>query len=180
MLGTAALTDLARFYRLPMFSFAGCSDSNIYDQQASLESALWTLMSTLSGGNLVHDVGYINNGLTTSFEQLVVTNEVIGMIRRITQGFEINEETMALDLIDEVGPGGEFLTSKHTLKHFKENWFPQLISRSPYEKWEQEGKKDLATRANEKARYILEKHTPQPLDKQIKEELSKIVKSKDK
>ena len=141
MLGTAAITDLARFYRLPMFSFAGCSDSNIYDQQASLESALWTLMSTLSGGNLVHDVGYINNGLTTSFEQLVVTNEVIGMIRRITQGFEINEETMALDLIDEVGPGGEFLTSKHTLKHFKENWFPQLISRSPYEKWEQEGKR---------------------------------------
>lgn len=180
MLATAALTDMARFYRLPMFSFAGCSDSSIYDQQASLEAAMWTLMSSLSGGNLVHDVGYINNGLTTSFEQLVVSNEVIGMVRRITQGLEINEETMALDLIDEIGPGGEFLTSEHTLRHFKENWFPKLISRSPYEKWEQEGKKDLATRANEKARYILENHTPKPLDEQIKEKLHKIVKSKDK
>tara|TARA_B100001971_G_C17696523_1_gene289581 strand:- start:31 stop:294 length:264 start_codon:yes stop_codon:yes gene_type:complete len=87
---------------------------------------------------------------------------------------------MALDLIDEIGPGGEFLTSEHTLKHFKENWFPELITRSPYEKWEQEEKKDLAIRANEKARDILENHKPQPLDKQIKEELNKIVKSKDK
>ncbi len=87
---------------------------------------------------------------------------------------------MALDLIDEIGPGGEFLTSEHTLKHFKENWFPELITRSPYEKCEQEEKKDLAIRANEKARDILENHKPQPLDKQIKEELNKIVKSKDK
>ncbi len=77
MLRTAALTDLARFYRLPMFSFAGCSDSNIYDQQASHEGVMWTLLSSLSGGNLVHDVGYINNGLTTSFEQLVVSPRVM-------------------------------------------------------------------------------------------------------
>ncbi|MBN1222533.1 MAG: trimethylamine methyltransferase family protein, partial [Candidatus Aminicenantes bacterium] len=82
MLTTSAITDLAKYYRLPMFSFAGCSDANSYDQQASLESALWILLSSLSGGNLVHDVGYINNGLTTSFEQLVVSNEVIGMVRR--------------------------------------------------------------------------------------------------
>ncbi len=180
MLTTSALTDMARYYRLPMFSFAGCSDSNIYDQQASLESALWILLSTLSGGNLVHDVGYINNGLTTSFEQLVVSNEVIGMVRRITQGLEINEETMALDLIDKIGPGGEYLTSEHTLKHFKENWYPELISRVPYEKWEEEGKKDLGIKANEKAKYILENHTPKPLEEKLKAELRKIVKSMDK
>ncbi len=180
MLATSAFTDMARYYRLPMFSFAGCSESNVYDQQASLESALWILISTLNGGNLVHDVGYINNGLTTSYEQLVVSNEVAGMVRRISQGFEINEETMALDLIDRVGPGGEFLTSEHTLKHFRENWYPELISRTPYEKWEKGGKKDLGTRANEKVRYILENYNPRPLDEKLKTELKHIVKSWDK
>lgn len=96
----------------------------------------------------------------------------------ITQGFEINEETMALDLIDKVGPGGEYLTSEHTLKHFKENWFPDLISRSPYEKWIEEGSKDLETKANEKVKYILENHNPKPLNEKIKAKLRKIVESK--
>jgi len=180
MLATSALTDLARYYRLPMFSFAGCSDSNVYDQQASLEGALWTLLSSLNGGNLVHDVGYINNGLTTSFEQLVVSNDVIGLVRRIYRGVEVNEETMALDLIDEIGPGGEYLTSEHTLKHFKENWYPELLSRVPYDRWEKEDKKDLGTKARERAKHILENHTPQPLEKKLKAELRKIVKSRDK
>lgn len=180
MLATSAITDLARYYRLPMFSFAGCSDANSFDQQASLEGSIWILLSSLSGGNLVHDVGYINNGLTMSFEQLVASHEVIGMVRRITQGFEINEETMALDLIHEVGPGGEFLTSEHTLKHFKENWFPELISRSPYEKWVNEGQKDLGQRANEKVKFILENHKPRPLAEDIKEELHKIIQARDK
>jgi len=180
MLATSALTDMARYYRLPMFSFAGCSDSSIYDQQASLEGALWTLLSSLNGGNLVHDVGYINNGLTTSFEQLVVSNDVIGLARRITQGIEVNEETMALDLIDEISPGGEFLTSEHTLRHFKENWYPELISRLPYDRWEKEDKKDLGSRARERAKHILENHTPQPLGKKVKAELRKAVESRDK
>ena len=180
MMATSALTDMARYYRLPMFSFAGCSDSNIYDHQAALEGALWILMSSLNGGNLVHDVGYVNSGLTTSFEQLVVSNEIIGMVRRITQGFEINEETMGLDLIEETGPGGEYLTSEHTLKHFKENWYPELLSRSPYEKWQEEGGKDLKTRSNEKAKYILENYTPKPLEEGVKNELRKIVESRDK
>ncbi len=160
-----------------MFSFAGCSDSNIYDQQASLEGALWILLSSLNGGNLVHDVGYINNGLTTSFEQLVVSNEVIGMVRHITQGFEINEETLAIDLINEIGPGGEYLSSEHTLKHFRGNWFPDLISRLPYDIWEKENNKDLGTRANERAKYILENHTPEPIEEQLKNELREIIKS---
>jgi trimethylamine--corrinoid protein Co-methyltransferase len=180
MLTTSALTDLALYYRLPMFSFAGCSDANTYDQQASLESALWIMLSSLSGGNLVHDVGYINNGLTTSFEQIVVSNEVIGMVRRITGGFEINEETLALDLIDKVGPGGEYLTSDHTLRNFRENWFPELISRRAYETWVQDGSKDLGTVANDKVKFIIENHIPEPLDDGIKEKLREIVESRNK
>ncbi len=180
MLATSALTDMARYYRLPMFSFAGCSDSNIYDEQAAIESSLWILLSSLSGGNLVHDVGYINNGLTTSYEQLLVSNEVIGMVRRIAGGFEVNQETLALDLIDRVGPGGEFLTSDHTLKHFRENWLPRLVSRVPFAKWEKGERKDMASRANEKAKEILENHVPRPLAKGLKAGLKKIVSSMDK
>jgi trimethylamine--corrinoid protein Co-methyltransferase len=180
MLATSALTDMARHYRLPMFSFAGCSDSSVYDEQAAIEGALWTLLSSLNGGNLVHDVGYINNGLTTSYEQLIVSNEVISMVRRIMSGFEINEETLALDLIDKVGPGGEYLTSEHTLRHFRENWQPQVFSRSSYERWEKERKKDLAARANAKAREILKTYAPRPLKEGLQAELRKIVKSMDK
>ncbi|MBN1222420.1 MAG: trimethylamine methyltransferase family protein [Candidatus Aminicenantes bacterium] len=179
MLATAALADMSKFYQIPVFSFAGCSDAKTYDQQASLEGSLWILMVSLFGGNLVHDVGYVESGLTTSYEQLVVSNEVAGMVRRIIGGFEISEETLALDLIHSVGPGGEYLTSEHTLKHFKKNWFPGLISRSPYEKWEQQGKKDLGQRANEKIREILENHVPKPLDGKLRDELTRIVSSLD-
>ncbi len=177
MLAMSAVTDLARYYKLPMFSLAGASDSNLYDQQASLESAAWIMLSSLSGGNLVHDVGYINNGLTASLQQLVISNEVIGMARRIYGGIEINEETLALDLIDKIGPGGEFLTSDHTLEHFRENWYSDLIQRIPYEQWQDEGEKDLGTRAAEKARYILENHEPKPLEEKVQSELKKIIAS---
>jgi trimethylamine--corrinoid protein Co-methyltransferase len=179
MLATSALTDMARYYKLPMFSFAGCSDSNTFDQQATLESALWILLSSLNGGNLIHDVGYINNGLTTSFDQIVVSNEVIALVRHITGGLEINEDTMAIDLIDEIGPGGEYLTSDHTLKHFRKNFYPDLLSREPYERWEENGKKDLGERSKEKVRHILKNYTPHSLDKKLRDELQKIVDSMD-
>jgi trimethylamine--corrinoid protein Co-methyltransferase len=177
MLVVSALTDLARHYRLPAFGYAGCSDSNLFDQQASLESGLWILISTLSGGNLIHDVGYIDNGLTTSFEQLVVGNEVISLVRRIATGIEVDEETMALDLIHKIGPGGEYLTSGHTLRHFRENWFPRLISRQQYEKWAHNGSQDLGTRANEQVRHILDHHRPRLLAEDVRAELSKIIQS---
>ena len=114
-----------------------------------------------------------------SFEQLVASNEIIGMVRRIIGGFEIDEESLALDLIDEVGPGGEFLTSRHTLKHFRENWMPELLCRSAYEKWEMEGKKDLGTKAGEKARFILDNHVPPPLPGDVCERLREIIESMD-
>jgi trimethylamine--corrinoid protein Co-methyltransferase len=179
ILVVSALTDMSKFYGLPSFGYAGCSDSNVYDQQASLESALWILVAGLSGANLVHDVGYINNGLTTSFEQIVVSAEVVGAMRRISGGIEVDDETMAVDLIAEVGPGGEYLTTEHTLRHFRDNWFPRLIGRDPYEKWAEMGRRDLGKRANEFVRGILEKHEPEPLDSRVAAELKRIVRAHD-
>jgi hypothetical protein len=155
-----------------MFSFAGCSDSNIYDEQAAIEGALWTLLSSLNGGNLVHDVGYINNGLTASYEQLVVSNEVISMVRRITGGFEINEESLALDLIDKVGPGGEYLTSEHT-PNISRRTGRRGLSRTL--RTVEKGGKKTRLRANEKAGDP-ENHAPRP-SRRASGRARKIVKS---
>lgn len=180
MLSVAAWADIAHYYRLPVWGYAGCSDSKVFDQQAALEGAMNTLMATLSGQNLIHDVGYIESGLTTSLEQLVSSDEVIGMAKQIAKGIEISEETLALDVIDTVGPGGHFLGEEHTLRHFRENWFPALIDRSNYESWVGKGKKTLGQRANERVREILEAHVPEPLPEEVRGKLKAIIERAEK
>jgi trimethylamine--corrinoid protein Co-methyltransferase len=175
MQGVCALKDIARHYRLPMFHFAGCSDAKTFDQQASLEGALSVLLSALNGGNLVHDVGYIDNGLTTSYQQLVVMDEVVGMVARFMGGIEVSEETMALDVIDRVGPGGHFLGDDHTYRHFRENWFPTLLDRTNYDNWAEQGRLTLGDRAAARARQLLEEHRPEPLPAGVAERLAAIV-----
>jgi trimethylamine--corrinoid protein Co-methyltransferase len=175
MMGACALKDMARHYRLPMFHFAGCSDAKTFDQQASLEGALWVMLAALNGGNLVHDMGYIDNGLTTSYQQLVVMDEVVGLVARFMEGIEVTEETMALEVIDQVGPGGNFLAEEHTLKHFRRNWFPALLDRSNYATWSENGKLSLGARAEVRARELLETHKPTPLPTEVADRLATII-----
>jgi len=175
MLAVCALKDMARYYRLPMFHFAGCSDAKTFDQQASLEGALWVMLAALNGGNLVHDMGYIDNGLTTSYQQLVTMDEVVGMVARFMGGIPVTEETMALDVIERVGPGGHFLADDHTLRHFRENWMPKLLDRSNYDTWVANGRLTLGDRALQRARHLLATHTPEPLPDGVAAELAAIV-----
>jgi trimethylamine:corrinoid methyltransferase-like protein len=175
----AALCDLARYYRLPVFSFGGCSDSKTFDQQASLEGALWILVTALAGGNLSHDVGYIEYGLTASMEMVVMNDEIIGLVRRILGGIEVSQETLALDLIDSVGPGGHFLEQEHTLRHFRENWYPTLLNRTGYITWLQAGGLTYGELANRRARHILESHHPQPLPDEVQAAARAIVRRAD-
>jgi trimethylamine--corrinoid protein Co-methyltransferase len=175
----AALCDLARYYRLPVFSFGGCSDSKTFDQQASLEGALWLLTTALAGGNLSHDVGYIEYGLTASMEMTVMSDEVIGLVRRILGGVQVNEETLALDVIDRVGPGGHFLDEEHTLRHFRENWYPTLLNRTSYSAWEEQGAATYGELANRRVREILERHRPQPLPEDVQAAVRAIVQRAD-
>jgi len=175
MMGACALKDMARHYRLPMFHFAGCSDAKSFDQQASLEGALWVMLAALNGGNLVHDMGYIDNGLTTSYQQLVVMDEVVGLVARFMEGIEVTEETMALEVIDQVGPGGNFLAEEHTLKHFRKNWFPALLDRSNYSAWCENGRLSLGDRAAARARELLETHRPTPLPTEVVDRLAAII-----
>jgi trimethylamine--corrinoid protein Co-methyltransferase len=120
-----------------------------------MEGALSMLVSSLSGANLIHDVGYVEYGSTSCFEQVVVMNELAGEIRFILKWMNLNRETLALDVIDAVGPGGEYVTSKHTLRHFREGWFPELVDRDTHQGWVEKGSTTLGDRAKEKVRTVV-------------------------
>jgi trimethylamine--corrinoid protein Co-methyltransferase len=167
--------DLAHHYGLPMFAFGGCSDSKVLDQQAGIEAGLTLLTNTLCGSHLVHDLGYLESGLTGSLAQLVICDEIVSWIRTALEPLEINDETLALDVIEEVGPDGDFLGTKHTLQHFQERWYPTLIDHDFYDGWVKRGSRDLSRRAAERVDQILSEHRPEPLSEKVKETLKEIV-----
>mgnify|MGYP006278949041 FL=1 len=172
----AGLADISNYLDLPMFGTAGCTDSKLVDEQACIEDALSILMTAQSGANLNHDVGYIEHGNCAALENLVISNDLIGFARRIVQGIEVNDDTLAVDLIDKVGPGGHFLGEEHTMKYFKkETYYPDLFKRQFYENWVEEGEKTLFDRANEKVIDILENYEPEPLPKDVEKKLQDIV-----
>jgi trimethylamine--corrinoid protein Co-methyltransferase len=168
----AGFVDMARHYRLPVWGTGGNSDSKIVDQQAAIESTFSCLMSALSGANMVHDPGYIESGLTTSHEMLVMTDEIVGMVNRVMRGITIDEEHIALDLIERVGPQGNFLSEDHTFKHFrKEHWHSTLFDRQVYASWRNNGEKDLGARLKERVKQILNTHEPMTLPEDIREKI---------
>jgi trimethylamine--corrinoid protein Co-methyltransferase len=165
---TTAYGDIARFYGFPCWGTAGCSDAKTLDPEAGIESAFSCLAQALGGVNLIHDVGYLDLGMICSAEMLVMGDEVIGMVRRFIQGIEINSDTLARELIEKVGPGGNFLQEEHTCQHFrKEHWIPTLMARQAYDAWEREGRKTMGDRVKEKIRHILETHTVPPLSDSV-------------
>jgi trimethylamine--corrinoid protein Co-methyltransferase len=164
MLHTMGMAELAHHtYNLPVWGFSGCSDSKLPDMQAGIESALWILWTALSGANLVHDVGYIESGLTCSPEMMVVGDEIIGFVRRLLSGIALTPETLALDVIDKVGPGGNYLAHKHTRNHFREMWLPRVFDRRMYQSWETAGRPTAHQSARELAREIVANHEVPPL-----------------
>jgi len=178
---SAALTDVAKYLGMPMWSTGGCTDAKIVDEQAALESALSVAMAQLSGANLVHDVGYIESALTGSLDMLAMSDEIISMVRHITRGIEVNEETLAVDVIDEVKPGGNFLQTEHTFKHYRrEFWFPELMDRSNHGDWIEAGEKTMGNRANDRVKDILATHAVPPLSKEVQEKIKEILSSAEK
>jgi len=162
-LNTGAAADLAHFYNLPVWGYAGCSDAKVLDQQAAMEATASVIMSILTGNHLVHDVGYLESGLTSSFEMIALTDTAVEMARHMLKPIEIDEETLALDLIHQVGPGGSFLEERHTLEHFREVWYSNMIDRKKYEGWVEAGSLTMGERLNQQVKKILQEHTPEPL-----------------
>jgi len=166
---------LAHHYNLPMFGLGGCTDAKIVDQQAAAEAALTLMAETLGGANLIHALAYMESGLCGSLAQLAICNEMVGWIAAMMPPFEINEDTLALDLIDEVGPDGSFLDSDHTLNHFRDLYYPGVFERGNYDQWMEAGGLSLGERAAKMVDTILEEHQPEPLPDDVQKELKAIV-----
>ena len=169
------LVELAHRYDLPIFGLTGCSDSKLPDEQAAAEAAFSIILETLAGAQMAHDVGYLEGGMCNSIEQIVICDELIGYTRHFMRPLEINDDTLALDLIDEIGPDGDYLSSEHTRQHYRADWYPKLFDRSNFEEWNRAGAKSLRQRAREKALKILETYHPEPLPAEIQAQIDAIV-----
>jgi len=171
----AAMAQMAQHYRLPFFGTAGCSDAKFPDPQAAAEAAFSCLSSALSGANLVHDSGWLDHGSLASPAYMVLVNEVLYMVNQYMRGVPVNDETLALDVIDQVGPGAHFLQESHTLKHFREVWYSDLFDRSINDQWLASGAKRFEERLREQTRKVME-HQPTPLPEEVVRELARMEK----
>jgi trimethylamine--corrinoid protein Co-methyltransferase len=174
-LSNSAFADMYHHYRLPLWSTTG-SDSHTFDAQASMEHAFATLTSSLDGANLIHDIAYLGQGLLGNPASIIMCDEIISFVKRVLRGFEINSEMMAWDVIDKVGPGGDYLAEKHTLRHFRtELWRPSLLNRSSPQAWSAAGSKRYEERVTHRAIEILATHQPEPLPDSAVSQLAEIV-----
>ena len=175
LLSLMAMVEMAKYYDLPNWGYAGTSDSQVPDMQATFEGGLVTFMSTLAGSNLNHDVGYLDFGLTGSLEWVVIMDEIIDQIRRIQQGVPVTDDTMATAVIAEAGATGHFLTHAHTLKHLRQvQWRPKLMNRLGYDKWTANGSQGLLEKAIMRKNDILENHEVTPLNPENAQEIRSI------
>jgi trimethylamine--corrinoid protein Co-methyltransferase len=173
---SAAVSDVARYLGVPFMGTAGASEAKVLDMQAAVESTLQILCSGLSGATLVHDVGFLDCADIGSLEMVVMSDEVIAMTQRIMRGIEISDETLMLDLIDRIGPGGEFMSTKETARQCRtEIWSPTLMDREPWEGWEALGSTRMADRVKAKLQRILSSHQPPPLPPDVAEQIEGVL-----
>ncbi len=164
-LNDLVMAEMSRHYGIPVFGTGGASDSKLVDAQAGAEYAGSLLAAALAGTNLIHDVGYLNSGLTGSLESIVLGAEQIRWVKRFVDGFEVSEGTLAADALAEIGPAGEFLSHDHTFEYLHETmWQPYVTDHKDYDTWHGDGAKDYATRAREYGRELARSHQPRPVD----------------
>jgi trimethylamine--corrinoid protein Co-methyltransferase len=182
LLAYLTIVEMSHYYNLPNWGYAGTSDSQIPDEQATFEAGLLTFLSEMAGSNLNHDVGYLDFGRAGSLEMIVILDEIIDQVRRLQRGVPIDNDMLAVDVIKEVGAGGDFLSHPHTLKHLMSTqWRPKLINRMGYEKWQSKGSTTLMERARKKLQQILHEHQPVPISanhaNEIQERVTQFQKS---
>jgi len=171
-----ATAEMAQYYNLPSRGGGLMADAKAPDAQMGAEKMLNCLTSALAGLDVVSGVGQTDFINTVRPDQMVVDNEIISIVRRMCRGIEVSEETMALDVIREVGPGGNYLTTDHTVAHFREElWFPKLWDRQTWASWEADGAQDVAARAWKKAQEA--GHTVAPLEEHVESELWEVIRA---
>jgi trimethylamine--corrinoid protein Co-methyltransferase len=180
-LGLAAQAQVAQSFGLPTWGLAGSTDAKRLDAQSGIESTFAIFSQALAGLNLIHDVGYMASGMACSCEQLVMGNEIIGMTKRFVEGISVDADTLARDVIDAVGPGGNFLAQQHTVDHLrKELWQARLFNRQTIAAWQEAGQPTMEDRVREEVRHIVETHQPESLDGKVLDELNRLRRNGEK
>ena len=172
--------QMAQFYKLPFYATGGMTDSKVLDAQSGYESALTSLLCALAGANFIHDAaGLMEFALTVCYEKYVIDNEILGMVMRAVDGINVNDDTLAFDLIKEVGPGGNFVTTKHTRRFMRsEHYQPSLSDRDSREEWEAKGRKTTLERATATVKKLIASHNwslPADIREQVLSEIQGIV-----
>jgi len=171
----AVQAAIGRSLGLPTWGLAGATDSKTVDAQAGIEAALELVLQALAGVSLIHDSGYLDMGMSCSFAMLVMDDEIISWVKRFMSGLEISADTLATEVIHKVGPGGNFLTNKHSVKYARsESWQSGLFSKEAYNTWAEAGRKTLEERAHERAAKILAEHRPEPLPEKVRVDIAAI------
>lgn len=170
-----AEAQMGRYYGVPPYGAGNCTNSKLDDAQAGYEKMATTMLSYYSGINLAVEVSLDNHSLFAP-EDLLLHNEIAGVVLRTGKAFEVNDETLAFDLIKKVGIGGDYLAEKHTRMNMKRDyWYPPLTDRTSYETWLTKGAKDFKTRALERAKHLLAEYKPEPLAPDVSKELDEIL-----
>jgi trimethylamine--corrinoid protein Co-methyltransferase len=168
-------TSMGKYYNLPVFGLGGATDSKVLDQQCAFEATLSLITSLLHGANIIHDVGFMDAGMQGSLQLIAICNDILGFLRAATAGVPVNDETLALEVIDELGPSGNYIDHEHTLRHYKEPYYSKLADKNPYSVWLKRGGTSMEQRAAEMVDDILDKHQPEPLPDDIQTKIKKTV-----
>ncbi len=176
-LNTAATAQMGRYYRMPVRSGGAVCDAKLPDSQASYESMMSLLMARVCGINFVmHSAGILESYNCMSYEKFIIDDEMCGMVKRIKRGYEINPDTLAFDIIREVGPGGHFLDKDHTFDHFRTEFYqPRLSNRDDFVSWQAKGSPQSMETANKKYKEILETYEAPELPADVDKELLKFI-----
>ena len=175
----AATNVLADFYHIPLSMGAFATGAKEPNWQAGVENSLSTFMASIVMSDMLLGVGFLHGSRIWSFAEMMMDCEIFSIIRKTMEGIVVDDETLALDTIAAVGPGGNFLSQKHTLKHMRELFLPQFMDRRPFNEWEAK-KDDARDWALAKARKRLETHQPDPLEESICTEMAKIISALEK
>lgn len=168
-------TSMGKYYDLPVFGLGGSTDSKILDQQCGFETTLSLITSLLHGANIVHDVGFMDAGLQGSLQLIALCNDYLGFLLAATRGVPVNDETLALDVIEEMGPTGNFLGHDHTIRHYKEPYYSKLADKGIYSNWHSKGATSMEQRAAKQVDDLLARHKPEPLPVEAQQAVQEIV-----
>lgn len=168
-------TEMGKYYDLPVFGLGGSTDAKVLDQQCGMEVTLSLMTALLHGANIVHDVGFMGSGMQGSLQLQVIANDTIGFLRAATAGVPVDQESLALDVVDELGPTGNYLTHAHTMRHFRQPFYSKLADKGTYSQWEQRGATTMEERAAQQVDKILDAHQVEPLPASVQQDIQKIV-----